>query len=167
MAAEAAEGPSLPPPLAGEAEAEAHATVTPEKRAPAERGEKEQGGEERLEPKRRRARARISALESVPRAAEVAAAAAATAESGSGCDGGEGSSFSFHARACSSAQTTPKFGSFDPGATAELVAFHLMKASRRLAKSSGTEEAGDRRTGAGGCDEKAAAAAEGRDGNSR
>ena len=107
----------------------------------------------------------------MPRAAEVAAAAAAAAasreeepepETAGGCDGGE--SFSFHARGFSSAQTTPKFGSFNhPGAAAELVAFHLMKASRRRVDP---EEAGDRRTAAGG-DEEAAAAAEGSDGNSR
>jgi hypothetical protein len=167
MAAEAAEPPSPPPPRTGEAEAPA----TPEKRAPADRDEKEQEGAERPEPKRRRARARIAALESVPRASEVAAAAAAAAsredESVGGCDGVE-PSFSFHARSFSSAQTTPKFGSFDPGATtvvaAELVAFHLMKASRRRVDSSATEEAGDHRTVAGGDEE---AAVEGSDENSR
>lgn len=169
MAAEAAEPPSPPPPRTGEAEAEAPAT--PGKRAPADRDEKEQEGAERPEPKRRRARARIAALESVPRASEVAAAAAAAAsredESVGGCDGVE-PSFSFHARSFSSAQTTPKFGSFDPGATtvvaAELVAFHLMKVSRRRVDSSATEEAGDHRTVAGGDEE---AAVEGSDENSR
>jgi hypothetical protein len=84
-----------------------------------------------------------------------------------GCDGVE-QSFSFHARSFSSAQTTPKFGSFDPGATtvvaAELVAFHLMKVSRRRVDSSATEEAGDHRTVAGGDEE---AAVEGSDENSR
>lgn len=167
MAAEAAEPPSPPPPRTGEAEAEA----TPGKRAPADRDEKEQEGAERPEPKRRRARARIAVLESVPRASEVAAAAAAAAsredESVGGCDGVE-PSFSFHARSFSSAQTTPKFGSFDPGATtvvaAELVAFHLMKVSRRRVDSSATEEAGDHRTVAGGDEE---AAVEGSDENSR
>ena len=117
------------------------------------------------------ARARIAALDSVPRASEVAAAAAAASrkdESVGGCDGVE-PSFSFHARSFSSAQTTPKFGSFNPGATtvaaaAELVAFHLMKASRCRMDSSATEEAGDHRTVAGGGEE---AAAEGSDENSR
>ncbi|CAD6333360.1 unnamed protein product [Miscanthus lutarioriparius] len=134
MAAEAAEPPSPPPPRTGEADAETPAT--PGKRAPADRDEKEQEGAERPEPKRRRARARIAALDSVPRASE----------------------------------TTPKFGSFNPGATttvaaaAELVAFHLMKASRCRVDSSATEEAGDHRTVAGGGEE---AAAEGSDENSR
>ncbi|KAF8715917.1 hypothetical protein HU200_026879 [Digitaria exilis] len=175
MAAEAADGPS--PPRTGEPEAPA----APEKRAPADRDQEEQGAEERPEPKRRRARARITALESVPRAAEVAAAAAAAAASAAAeaeeaasredesepagsCDGGE--SFSFHARGFSSAQTTPKFGSFNnPGATAELVAFHLMRASRRRVDPPATEEAGGHRTVAGG--NEAETAAEGSDGNSR
>ncbi|KAF8719384.1 hypothetical protein HU200_024094 [Digitaria exilis] len=171
MAAEAVDGPS--PPRTGEPEPPA----APEKRTPADRDQEEQGAEERPEPKRRRARARITALESVPRAAEVAAAAAASAaaeaeaasredesEPAGGCDGGE--SFSFHARGFSSAQTTPKFGSFNnPGATAELVAFHLMRASRRRVDPPATEEAGGHRTVAGG--NEAETAAEGRDGNSR
>ncbi|CAL4894208.1 unnamed protein product [Urochloa decumbens] len=182
MAAEAADGgPSPPLPRAGEA-AEAPAQA-PEKRAAAGRGDDDEqqqqqgGGEDRPEPKRRRARARITALESVPRAAEVAAAAAAATaaaaeaasrddepEPAGGWDEGGGESFSFHARGFSSAQTTPKFGSFNPGAAAELVAFHLMKASRRRADPQVTEETGDHRTAAGS---DAAAAAEGSDGNSR
>ncbi|CAN6350587.1 unnamed protein product [Urochloa humidicola] len=173
MAAEAADGPSPPPPGAGEA---AEPPAAPED----EQQQQHQSGEDRPEPKRRRARARITALESVPRAAEVAAAAAAAtaaaaeaagrddepeAEHAGGCDGGA-ESFSFHARGFSSAQTTPKFGSFNPGAAAELVAFHLMKASRRRVDPQAAEEPGDRGTAAGG-DEEEAAAAEGSDGNSR
>ena len=175
MAAEAAEPPSPPPPRTGEAEAEAEAPATPGKRAPADRDEKEQEGAERPGPKRRRARARIAALESVPRASEVAATAAAAAaasredESVGVCDGVE-PSFSFHVRSFSSAQTTPKFGSFNPGATtvaaaaAELVAFHLMKASRCRVDSLATKVAGDHRTDDGRGEE---AAAEGSDENSR
>jgi hypothetical protein len=165
MATKAAEAPSPPPPTA-----EAEAPATPGKRVPADRADKGREGVERPEPKRRRARARIAVLDSVPRASEVAAAAAAAAaasreedESVGGCDGVD-SSFSFHARNFSSAQTTPKFGSFDPAA-AELVAFHLMKATRRRLDASATEEPGDHGTVAGGGGEEAAA--EGSDENSR
>ncbi|CAN6332554.1 unnamed protein product [Urochloa humidicola] len=178
MAAEAADGPSPPPPRAGEA-AEAPAQAPEKRRGDDDEQQQQEGGEDRPEPKRRRARARITALESVPRAAEVAAAAAAAtaaaAEAASrddepeldnASDGGA-ESFSFHARGFSSAQTTPKFGSFNPGAAAaELVAFHLMKASRRRVDPQATEEPGDRGTAAG-VDEEEAAAAEGSDGNSR
>ncbi|CAN6354816.1 unnamed protein product [Urochloa humidicola] len=171
MAAEAADGPSPPPPRAGEA-AEAPAQAPEKRRGDDDEQQQQEGGEDRPEPKRRRARARITALESVPRAAEVAAAAAEAAsrddepELDNASDGGA-ESFSFHARGFSSAQTTPKFGSFNPGAAAaELVAFHLMKASRRRVDPQATEEPGDRGTAAG-VDEEEAAAAEGSDGNSR
>ncbi|KAM0824174.1 hypothetical protein ACQ4PT_070375 [Festuca glaucescens] len=80
--------------------------------------------EERPEPKRWRAR--VAALENLPRAATAAAAAAVASEEedDAGDGGGSSSSFSFHARSFSGVETTPKFGSFNPTA-AQFVAFHL------------------------------------------
>ncbi|KQK05624.1 hypothetical protein BRADI_2g21230v3 [Brachypodium distachyon] len=98
--------------LAAEAKAEEPPSPPP---APEKRGAPAEGEEERPEAKRRRAR--VAALESVPRAT------AAAASEGDGCEGG---SFSFHARSFSGvAETTPKFGSFNPAAAAQLVPFHL------------------------------------------
>ena len=173
MAAEAqAEGPALPaappPPLA-----HGSSSPSPEKRGlpiPGNDGGAEE--EERRLPEPKRRRACVAALDSVP----SSVAEEAEDSPGSGCGGdeggdGDGASFSFqYARGGFVAlETTPKFGSFNPGATtvaaaAELVAFHLMKASRCRVDSSATEEAGDHRTVAGGGEE---AAAEGSDENSR
>jgi hypothetical protein len=137
------EGPAPPPPRAGEAPAEA-SNPAPEKRAPVER----EGEEPRPESKRRRAR--VAPLESVPRAANVAAAGTASSDiSAGGCDG-EG--FTFHARSFVGVETTPKFGSFNPGLV-ELVAFD----PRHRPDSTATQEAVER----------SKETAEGSDGNSR
>jgi hypothetical protein len=96
-------------------------------------------------------RARVAPLESVPRAANVAAAGTASSDDGfaGGCDG-EG--FTFHARSFVGVETTPKFGSFNPGLV-ELVAFD----PRHRPDSTATQEAVER----------SKETAEGSDGNPR
>jgi hypothetical protein len=147
------EGPAPPPPRAGEAPAEA-SNPAPEKRAPVEREEEDEGEEQRPEPKRRRAR--VAPLESVPRAANVAAAGTASSDiSAGGCDG-EG--FTFHARSFVGVETTPKFGSFNPG----LVELDALDPRRRPDFT--TTQEGEETEGARGGEKETA---EGSDGNSR